>query len=588
MRFKRIISGMLACVLAVMSVFAANVISAEADGPSGLGNSADDRDTSANPAVVADYDFSKMAGGRLEDRSPYENNAVVQGEADCDKEAAIMTLKGNGYVELPMGIVDSLTDAEAFTIEAKFAKSAACGDDSWLFCLGSKADAASVGNTLYFSLGSSHGMGVHVVKDDGEKSLVKSAKTRADRYYTVNVTFNHGRINLYVDGRRVGTADGLDTGCSIKNDIIAAGAEDGVLGYIGRNCQNGGADFVGSLASFKVFDGALTADEIFNNRFLEIDESRFFTHAALAGNRDRQHIAFDMKLPGKVGDYESVTWSSEPNVIAANGKVYNDRYHDTEVKLTATAKRGGGLKAARVFMVKVLKLDTSALKALISKVSGVKEINYTPATWKPYAAALAKAKQAVTGKARMGQSDLAKLQSTLQRCYDALYRQYKVTVSYGYAGAPRISPLYVKKGDKVDRAKLPQTPRRIGYIFDGWYKGKKLFNFKTPITKNITIKAKWKKPIVAPKASKISKAVNKKGRKLSIKFRKSSGASGYEVSYSRNHKFKSARKVKTKKTSLTLKKLKKGTYYVKVRAYKKGKPVLYSAYSKVKKIKITK
>lgn len=588
MRFKRIISGMLACILAVTSVFAVNVISAEADGSSGMDNSANVSDTSTNPAIVADYDFSKAEGGRLEDKSPYKNNAVVQGEADYDKEAAVMTLKGNSYVEFPRGIVESLTDAESFTIEAKFAQSAVCGDDSWLFCLGSKADADTVGNMLFFSLGSKQGMGVHVVKDDSEKMLVKSGRTRAGRYYTVNVVFHYGRINLYVDGRRVGKADGLDTGCSIKNDIIAAGTENDVLGYIGRNCQKNGANFAGSLASFRVFDGAMTADEIFNNRFLEMEESRFFTHAALAGNRDKQHIAYDLKLPGRVGDYEAVTWSSEPNVIAANGKVYNDRDKDMEVRLTATAKRGAGLTAAREFTVKVLKLDTSALKSVISKVGKVKEVNYTPATWRPYAAALAKAKQAVTGRARLGQSDLEKLQSTLQSCYAALCRQYKVTVSYGYAGAPSISPLYVKKGDKVDKARLPQTPRRIGYVFAGWYKGKKPYNFKSPVKGNITITAKWKKAAVAPKVSKISKTVNKKGRKLAVKFRKSAGASGYEIFYATNHKFKSARKVRTSKTSVTLKKLKKGIYYVKVRAYKKGRPTLYSAYSKVKKIKITK
>lgn len=588
MRFKKIISGILACTLAVTSVFAVNVISAEADGSSGMDNSANVSDTSTNPAVVADYDFSKAAGGRLVDKSPYKNDAVVHGEVDCDKEAAIMALRENSYVDLPMGIVDSLTDVESFTIEVKFAKSAACGDDSWLFCLGSKADADPVENTLFFSPNSSRGMGVHIVKRDEEKTLVKLGAARKGRYYTVDMVFDHSKINLYVNGRRVGTADGLDTGCSMENDIVAAGTENAVLGFIGRSCQAGGSGFVGSLASFKIYDKAMTADEIFAGSFCGEEESRFFTQTVLAGNKDIQHIAYDLKLPGRVGEYESVTWSSEPNVIAANGKVYNDRDKDTEVRLTALAKRGTDLTAVREFTVKVLKLDISPLKALINKVSKVRETDYTPATWRPYAAALAKAKQAVTGRTRLGQSDLAKLQSTLQNCYDALCRQYKVTVSYGYAGAPPISPLYVRKGDIVDKKKLPQTPRRIGYNFAGWYKGSKPYNFKSPVTKNITITARWKKTASAPNASKISQAVNKKGRKLVLKFSKSSGASGYEIFYATNHKFKAARKVRTSKTSVTLKKLKKGVYYVRVRAYKKGKPMLYSAYSKVRKIKISK
>lgn len=588
MRFKKIISGLLACALAVTSVFAVNVISAEADGSYSKDNSVNVSDMLTNSAVVADYDFSKAAGGRLEDKSPYKNDAAVYGKVDCDKDAAIMTLRENSYVALPMAIVDSLTDVESFTVEVKFAKSVACGDESWLFCLGSKADAVSVENTLFFSPNSGRGMGVHVVKKDEEKTLVKLGAARKDRYYTVSMVFDHGKINLYVNGRRVGTAGGLDTGCSMENDIIAAGTENDVLGFIGRSCQAGGSGFVGNLASFKIYDKAMTADEIFADVFCEEEESRFFTQTALAGNRDKQHIVYDLKLPGKVGEYESVVWSSEPNVIASNGKVFNDRDKDTEVRLTATAKRGADLVAARDFTVKVLKLDTRALKTLINKVGKVRETDYTPVTWRPYAAALAKAKQAVTGRSRLGQSDLARLQGTLQNCYAALCRQYKVTVSYGYTGAPSISPLYVRKGDKVDKSKLPQTPRRTGYNFAGWYKGSKPYNFKTPVTKNITITAKWKKIVSPPKASKISKAVNKKGRKLALKFRKSSGAAGYEVSYAANRKFKSARKVRTSKTSVTLKKLKKGVYYVRVRAYKKGNPMVYSAYSKVKKIKISK
>ena len=53
-------------------------------------------------------------------------------------------------------------------------------------------------------------------------------------------------------------------------------------------------------------------------------------------------------------------------------------------------------------------------------------------------------------------------------------------------------------------------------------------------------------------------------------------------------KFSKAKKLSTKKTSVTLKKLKKGTYYVKVRAYKStGKnKKSYGSYSALKKVKI--
>ncbi|MEY8391360.1 InlB B-repeat-containing protein [Lachnospiraceae bacterium 45-W7] len=94
---------------------------------------------------------------------------------------------------------------------------------------------------------------------------------------------------------------------------------------------------------------------------------------------------------------------------------------------------------------------------------------------------------------------------------------------------------------------------------------------------------------ILPKASKIAKISNKAGRKLVLKLKKSTGAKGYEITYATNKKFKSAKKQKTNKTTVTLKNLKKNkTYYVKVRAYaKSGKKTIYSSsYSKTVKIKV--
>ena len=86
------------------------------------------------------------------------------------------------------------------------------------------------------------------------------------------------------------------------------------------------------------------------------------------------------------------------------------------------------------------------------------------------------------------------------------------------------------------------------------------------------------------------KLKNIKSRKLKITYKSQTGADGYQILYSTNKKFKSAKKKTVKKGTVTLTKLKKGkTYYVKVRAYK-----VYSGskkfgdFSGVKRIKIKK
>ena len=77
-----------------------------------------------------------------------------------------------------------------------------------------------------------------------------------------------------------------------------------------------------------------------------------------------------------------------------------------------------------------------------------------------------------------------------------------------------------------------------------------------------------------------------------IKWKKVKNGTLYEVQYTTDKKFgKNIKKKKVKKTSYTIKKLKKGkSYYVRVRAGQKDKngKIIYGAWSKVKKVKIRK
>ncbi len=90
-----------------------------------------------------------------------------------------------------------------------------------------------------------------------------------------------------------------------------------------------------------------------------------------------------------------------------------------------------------------------------------------------------------------------------------------------------------------------------------------------------------------PAKVKAVKLIAKK-KKLNVKWKKVSGATGYEVMYATNNKFtKNKKTVKVKKNKVTLKRLKsKKKYYVKVRAYKKANGgTNYGKWSKVVKKK---
>ena len=71
------------------------------------------------------------------------------------------------------------------------------------------------------------------------------------------------------------------------------------------------------------------------------------------------------------------------------------------------------------------------------------------------------------------------------------------------------------------------------------------------------------------KAAKVSlkKPASKKGRKVTVSWKKVSGAKGYQILYADNANMKGANSVIVKKTSTTLKNLQKGKKcYIKVRA----------------------
>ena len=89
---------------------------------------------------------------------------------------------------------------------------------------------------------------------------------------------------------------------------------------------------------------------------------------------------------------------------------------------------------------------------------------------------------------------------------------------------------------------------------------------------------------------KVKALKSTKAKQVLVKWKKVSGANGYQVTYSLKKGFKKAKtvNVSASKAKVTLKKLKSGkVYYVKVRAYKvyRGQ-TYYGAYSKVKKIKV--
>lgn len=169
--------------------------------------------------------------------------------------------------------------------------------------------------------------------------------------------------------------------------------------------------------------------------------------------------------------------------------------------------------------------------------------------------------------------------------------QAKITVTFHANGGKKLSKSSVKLKKNQAIGKMP-TVQRKGYALKGWYtkkSGGTKISSSTKITKSQTLYAQWKK-VTKPKKAVIT-SLKKKGKgEFTVKYKKASGAKGYQICYSTNKKFKSSvKKINAKSLSKTVKGLKKNkTYYVRIRAYKvdsAGNKV-YGNYSKIKKVKV--
>ena len=254
-------------------------------------------------------------------------------------------------------------------------------------------------------------------------------------------------------------------------------------------------------------------------------------------------------------------------------------------KATATpAPAYGSVKSVKL-NAKKMTLAKKASITLTATVNTTKKAYTGKVEWSSSNKKVATVKNGkVTAKAAGKAVIMAKAGGKTAKCTITVSskKSYKVTYKLNKGKNNGLNPTYVAKNTKT---KL-YAPTRKGYTFSGWYVGKKKVT-SLKVAKKVTVTAKWTK--VTVKQSKITKATGA-SKKLTVKFAKVKGAAGYEVTYSTNKKFKKAatKTVTSKKTTKTVKGLKKGTYYVKVRAYKTdstGKKV-YGKYTSVKKVKV--
>ena len=70
------------------------------------------------------------------------------------------------------------------------------------------------------------------------------------------------------------------------------------------------------------------------------------------------------------------------------------------------------------------------------------------------------------------------------------------TVTFDYDGGSAVAAQNVESGKTASK---PTDPIKEGYTFRGWYLGETEYNFETPVSGDITLKAKWEAVVEEPK-----------------------------------------------------------------------------------------
>lgn len=303
--------------------------------------------------LVLWYDFSNIDGTIVNDSSGSGRAGVVRptGSQVTTSDVNIYgtdytaySFQGgqpsatNTYVELPTGVFNGLED---MTVSCWVNMSEATGYQRiWDF--GFKGDGSNFNTTSYMYLipdgwNAGHTGYTAAITNSGwgdEKGPEKGEALETDKWIFTTVTFDGSEksMSLYEDGVLIGTE---------KTDVdlsVLEGADNALIGY----GQHKNDIFSGMIADFKIYDYAMTAEQV-ADEFNIPDDQKVARDKEWLDLGDVSAVIDNLTLPIKGAAGSDISWeSSSPDVIATDGTVTRPEAGsgDAKVTLTATIKAG--------------------------------------------------------------------------------------------------------------------------------------------------------------------------------------------------------------------------------------------------------
>ncbi|MGG7213250.1 immunoglobulin-like domain-containing protein [Clostridium nigeriense] len=271
---------------------------------------------------ILHYDMT-IENGTLVDKSGNKNGSIKNLKDEDVKDGRLVFNNDSDplYVEIPDGTVNGLKD---ITISAIVNWKGGV-NASWLYTLGSDSGkylfVTPSNNSSKLQSGFAYGSNLNGWQT--EKAASHTTKLTSNEWSMVTITFDsdNNTLSLYLNENLVGENKNISYELE---DILKSGS---VNGYIGKSFYSADPYFSGELADFKIFNKALNSEEIMelndesDDLILNLSVSSVEYETILNGNKDKDNIVSDLKLPTSIGAV-SIEWeSSDESVISKEGKV---------------------------------------------------------------------------------------------------------------------------------------------------------------------------------------------------------------------------------------------------------------------------
>ncbi len=337
MRFKKIVSGLLACAMVVTSVFAGNVTTAKAEG-----------EGAAAPVPVSTYDFNvsgdngsvslgdgvelksspNNAAGSPELNDYTENPKFVEGRSGKAGDYAVDTEGKHGI------ILPDKQLGENYTVSF-WVKPTDLSKGKWatsvLFVGRSEATAAA----QWVSICTSDNKGALTCWSLGNDQTGRGISIEQDKWQMLTIVQSGTNAKFYLNGEKKVEQNNYHKGMTEDNQYIA----------LGTNHWDG--NFYGCYDDVNVYNQALTDEQVYK-LFDPRTDAEIFEASELTVSEEFKMIkggsveTIDVKLPSGIAkDKMEVSFESEDPTVAevdAEGKVTAKEIGNTKITTTVKLK----------------------------------------------------------------------------------------------------------------------------------------------------------------------------------------------------------------------------------------------------------